>query len=123
MIRAGAFDGVDYFDWSAGHESFRVLLPLAFIDHRGMRWEVPAGFMVDRSRIPAFLHRWVGDPFCRRMRRATALHCFYSWQRGVGSGRVHRMFAEAALTDGVPRRQWVLTYWGLILFGDHWGVG
>lgn len=120
MIKPGHFEGIAYHDWIERGRRFRLVESMTFVDQRGFRWHVPRWFEVDRSHVPGFLQRWVADPFCRKMRRATAVHCFYSWHRSFHSSRVHRMYAEAMVTDGVPMRQWVPVYWGLVLFGEQW---
>lgn len=121
MTPSGYFEGLVYHDWITEGRRFRLLKDLTFTDSSGKAWKVPRGFIVTRDNVPPFIQRWIADPFCARMRRATAVHAFFCHARSVPSAQVHRMFAEAMKADGVPWRQRFFVYWGLILFGDTWG--
>lgn len=121
MKKTGTFEGLAYHEWVVEGRRFRLLRDLVYTDSSGRRWFVPKGQVINRKKIPRCIRRWVADPFCAKMRRATAVMSYHATIRRFTSADVYRMFGEAMRTDGVPWRQRVLTIWGLRVFGGRWG--
>lgn len=94
-----------------------MLKDLTYIDRSGKEWTAPRGFIVHKNFFPGILQRWVADPFCFKMRRATAVHCFFRMSHPEIGDDVDRMFIEAMQTDGVPYRQRLAIRFGLSIFG------
>ena len=104
-----------------------LLNTFAFVDQRGVRWEVPKGAVVDGASIPRAVWREVGSPFVGNYRRASVVHDYYcdeaSRARGSQVRRwqdVHRMFYEASKAGGVPGLGARLMYAAILLGGPRW---
>lgn len=123
MKKGGYFEGLAYHEWTIEKREFRLLRDLVFIDTSGARWCVPKGAVIGRTKFPRCFRRWLADPFCAKMRRATAVHFYFSECRIASSAAVNRMFRQAMKADGVPWRQRVAVYWWLRSFGAQWEGG
>lgn len=77
-----------------------VRTELVFIDSRGDRWPVYPGTLVDGLSTPWWLW-WIVRPFSWRSVRAMVIHDAYCKNRRRPSERVHEVFEEGLLCDGV----------------------
>ncbi len=98
----------------------QLLEDFAFVDPNGVRWEAPAGHVIDGASIPRMLWSIAGDPYIGTYRRASVLHDVACDARTQPSKVVHRMFYDAMVADGTSAAQAVEFYTAVRLFGPHW---
>lgn len=99
----------------------RLLTDFAFLDSRGVRWDAPAGRVINGASIPEiFWSQVVGTPYVGDYRRATVLHDVACDDQTRPHEEVHRMFYEAMRCDGVPEDRALLMYTAVRLFGPKW---
>ncbi|MGH8851707.1 MAG: DUF1353 domain-containing protein [Casimicrobiaceae bacterium] len=99
----------------------RLTTDFAFVDSRGVRWEAPAGRVVDGASIPdALWSSLIGTPYIGDYRRATVVHDIACRDRVRPYEEVHYMLYEAMLCDGVTPDREALMYTALRLFGPKW---
>ncbi len=99
----------------------RLAADFAFIDSRGVRWDAPAGRIINGASIPEVL--WssvIGTPYIGDYRRASVVHDVACNDKMRPHEEVHYMFYEAMLCDGVPEERAVLMYTAVRLFGPKW---
>jgi hypothetical protein len=102
----------------------QLIADFAFIDSRGVRWNAPAGRIINGANIPEIL--WssaVGTPYIGDYRRASVVHDVACDDKTRPHEEVHYMFYEAMLCDGVSEEQAVLMYTAVRLFGPKWPAG
>ena len=98
----------------------QLLADFAFVDPNGVRWEAPAGHIIDGASIPQMLWSLAGDPYTGTYRRASVLHDVACDARTQPAKVVHRMFYDAMVADGTSAAQAVEFYTAVRLFGPHW---
>ena len=99
----------------------RLLNSFAFVDSRGVRWEAPAGRVINGASIPEILwSQVVGTPYIGDYRRASVLHDVACEEKTRPHEEVHRMFYDAMLCDGVSEERALLMYTAVRLFGPKW---
>jgi hypothetical protein len=98
----------------------RLVNHFGYVDRHSLRWDVPAGAIVDGASIPQPLWSVIGGPFEDKYRAASIVHDWFCDVRSRLWKSVHRMFFEAMLTSGVsiPRAKlmYAAVYWG----GPRW---
>lgn len=99
-----------------------LLEDFAFIDPNGVRWDAPAGRVVDGASIPRLLWTVTGSPFVGDFRRASVLHDVACQDRRQPHESVHRMFYDAMKQDGVSEIQAQQFYFAVRVFGPKWEV-
>ena len=96
----------------------QLLSDFAFIDSRGVRWDAPAGRIINGASIPEVLwSKIVGTPYIGDYRRATVVHDVACQDKAKPHEEVHRMFYDAMLCDGVSEERAFLMYTAVRLFG------
>lgn len=100
----------------------KLLEDFAFVDDNDVRWEAPAGSVVDGASIPDFLWSVVGPPFVGDYRRASVLHDVACGEKTRPDKEVHRMFYDAMVADGGSVELAQKMYTALRLFGPRWTV-
>jgi hypothetical protein len=98
----------------------RVVNHFGYVDRHGLRWDVPAGAIVDGASIPRPLWSVIGGPFEGKYRAASIVHDWFCDVRSRLWKSVHRMFFEAMLASGVPAPQAKLMYAGVYWGGPRW---
>jgi Protein of unknown function (DUF1353) len=99
----------------------QLLSDFAFIDSRGIRWDAPAGRIINGASIPEVLwSKIVGTPYVGDYRRATVVHDVACQDKAKPHEEVHRMFYDAMLCDGVSEERAFLMYTAVRLFGPKW---
>jgi hypothetical protein len=118
------FEGQVHAAWlrHAGPDrDMRLVVDFAFIDSRGVRWDAPAGRIINGASIPETL--WssvVGTPYVGDYRRASVVHDVACEDKKRPHEEVHYMFYEAMVCDGVPQERAWLMYTAVRLFGPKW---
>lgn len=100
----------------------QLLSDFAFIDSAGVRWDAPAGSIINGASIPRQLWSGVGSPFVGDYRRASVVHDVHCVLKERPHKEVHRMFYDAMICDGVSPFRAKYMYQAVRLFGPKWGV-
>lgn len=100
--------------------NMRLVQPFAYIDSKGMSWEVPAGAETDGASIPKAF--WITHPpFTGKYRSAAVIHDYYCRIQSRSWQDTHNVFFEAMRTAGVDDRT-AKVLWGAVYnFGPRWG--
>jgi hypothetical protein len=118
----GRFEGRVVTEWLDDGREMRLVEDFAYVDPSGVRWDAPAGSVVDGASIPRPFWSVVGSPFTGRYRTASVLHDVAADRRDRGWRATHRMFYTAARlagTDSVRAKQ---MYGTLHHCGPRWGA-
>jgi len=94
--------------------------PFAYIDPATLKWDVPAGAIVDGASIPQPLWGIIGGPFEGKYRAASIIHDWYCDVRTRPWKAVHRVFYDAMLTSGVSAGRAKPMYAGVLWGGPRW---
>jgi hypothetical protein len=111
---------VEWIEENEGERKMRLVEPFSYIDNDGIRWDVPAGHLVDGASIPQSLWSVVGSPYVGKYRKASVIHDYYCDVKTAPSGRVHKMFYDAMLASGVESLRAGLMYEAVDQFGPSW---
>jgi hypothetical protein len=105
-----------------GHavELILLLKPFAYIDSKGVRWDVPEGFISDGASIPGYLWVVLGGPYSGPYRDAAVIHDYYCREKSRRWEDVHLVFLEAALKRGTAQSLAQSMYAGILLGGPRW---
>lgn len=98
---APRFEGDISATWGIDGRHMQLVAPIAFIDSKGVRWDVPKGATVDGASIPRFFWSVIGGPFGGKYRDASVIHDWYCDVRTRPWREVDRMFYEAMIARGV----------------------
>ncbi len=107
-------------DASADGRHAKLLQPYAFIDGKGVRWDVPKNAVVDGASIPQMFWSLVGGPFEGKYRNASVIHDWFCDRRTRRWQDVDRMFYEAMITSGVSAAQAKIMYLAVVWGGPRW---
>ena len=119
----GYFIGDVAVRWLKDGRKMKLLEDFAFVDSRRKKWLAPKGSIIDGASIPRMLWAVTGSPFVGSYRRASVLHDVACTVRKRAYRRVHKMFYEAMLAGGTPKRQAEQMYLAVSVFGPKWKVG
>ncbi|MEN8141930.1 MAG: DUF1353 domain-containing protein, partial [Thermodesulfobacteriota bacterium] len=115
------FDNLVEVEWPKDEpRKMRLLKTLTFTDGAGKVWEAPAGAKIDGASIPKLLWSLIGSPFVGKYRRATVFHDIYCQTRSEPHRKVHDMFLEAMLADGVSVSKAKMMHDAVINYGPRW---
>jgi hypothetical protein len=67
--------------WLDDGRHMKLMQPFSFTDQRNVKWEVPAGAIVDGASIPQAVWTFVGGPLEGKYRKASVLHDWYCDRR------------------------------------------
>lgn len=116
----GKFEGRVVTEWLEDGRNMKVLEPFAYVDVRGLRWEVAPEDIVNGASIPEFLWPIAGTPYIGPYRRPSVLHDVYCAKRTRSSAETHRMLKEAMLLDGADEATAWRFYHSILVFGSDW---
>lgn len=119
---AQEYEGRVVAEWltdQAGRQ-MRLIESFSFVDTSGVKWTAPAFSIVDGASIPSIFWSNFGPPFVGKYRRASVIHDVYCERRDREHRKVHKMFYDAAITDGVDRSKARLMYLAIRAFGPKW---
>lgn len=103
--------------WLDDGRRMQLLEDFAYIDPHGIRWDAPAGSVVDGASIPQQFWSTIGGPFEGKYREASVIHDIACDRRNRPWTDVHWVFHEAMLASGVHPAQ------AQIMFAAVWGFG
>lgn len=92
-----------------------------FMDDDNFEWVAPAGHKINGASIPEFVWSAVGSPFVGDYRRASVVHDVECDLKRHPHKKVHRMFYDAMVCDGVSLFRAKYMYQAVRLFGPKWG--
>ncbi|NBT14071.1 MAG: DUF1353 domain-containing protein [Planctomycetia bacterium] len=91
----GYFDGRVVAEWHDDGRDMTLVKPFAYVDPADVRWDAPAGAVVNGASIPRPFWSVIGGPFEGRFRNASVVHDVACVDRSRPWRQVHRMFYEA----------------------------
>ncbi len=118
----GRFVGDVVARWSHNGRDMTLTEPFAYVDPRAVRWDAPAGAVVNGASIPRAFWSVIGGPFEGRFRNASVVHDVACEIRTREWQAVHRMFYEACRCGGVAVVKAKTMYYAVWHFGPRWRV-
>ena len=122
-LHEGTFSGPIVAKWLQHEGDDRdmiIMQDVTFSDGCGTKWTVPEGAKVNGASIPRVLWSPFGSPFVGDYRRASVIHDHFCRTKEEPSQSVHRMFYNAARTDGVSRFTANSLYAAVRALGPRW---
>lgn len=104
-------------DLPGGEDVWKVSLPFSFIDSKGIRHGVPAGFISDGASIPRVLWPVVGHPRDTDIGQAAALHDLQYRYATVSRKRADEIICEGMECLGASWAKRKAVYAGLRMGG------
>lgn len=98
----------------------KLSAPFSYVDPRGVKWEVPAGYVTNGASVPWGLWNIVGGPYDGPYRDAAVLHDYYTDAKSRSWEDTHRMYYEASIARGVSENRAGIMYAGLLVGADRW---
>lgn len=118
----GRFEGQVVARWHDDGREMTLVEPFAYFDPRAVRWEAPAGAVVNGASIPRAFWSVIGGPFSGRFRNASVVHDVACVERSRDWRDVHRMFYEACRCGGVAAVTAKTMYYAVHHYGPRWSV-
>jgi hypothetical protein len=120
--KLGRFEGEVVAKFMRDGRNMKLEKPFAYVDPRGMRWDVPAGTVTDGASIPRVL--WTAyPPFTGNYREAAVIHDYYCQTRSRPWRDTHGVFYHAMRTAGVEEQLAKTMYATVLYLGPRWGAG
>jgi hypothetical protein len=116
----GKFEGRTAITFLPDGRRVKTIEPFSFIDPRSLRWDVPAGAIVDGASIPRVLWTLIGGPWEGKYRDASVIHDWYCDLRSRSWESTHIAFYEAMCASNVPAKMAKLLYAGVQVGGPRW---
>jgi hypothetical protein len=113
----GKFNGRVVAEWLDDGRRMKLLENFSFTDPHGIKWDAPAGWVVDGASIPQQAWSIIGGPFEGIYRNASVIHDVACDRRDRPWTDVHWVFHEAMLASGVNAAQ------AQTMFAAVWGFG
>jgi len=98
----------------------KLLDDFRFVDRNGKVWLAPGGAIVDGTSIPRELRDLTGLPYVAEYRKASLIHDYYCQAKTEHWREVHRMFYDAAVTEGVSEPDAKVLYAAVYAGGWRW---
>jgi hypothetical protein len=91
-----------------------------YIDPLERKWDAPRGSIVNGADIPMEFWSIAGGPFEGKYRKASVLHDVACQVKKQTWRRVHRMFFDAMMCEGLPLKKALALYGAVYHFGPQW---
>ena len=121
-MKFGRFEGRVTASWHDDGRDMTLTTPFAYIDRAAVRWDAPAGSVVNGASIPRSFWTAIGSPFTGRFRNASVVHDVACVDRARPWKQVHRMFYEACRCNRTNVVQAKIMYYAVYHFGPRWRV-
>ena len=118
----GRFEGQVVARWHDDGREMTLVEPFVYLDPRSLRWDAPAGAVVNGASIPRAFWSLIGGPFEGKFRNASVVHDVACEERSRPWQSVHRMFYEACRCGGVAAVTAKTMYYAVHHFGPRWRV-
>jgi len=116
----GSFVGDVVSKVGPGNGQMTLVQPFAYIDPKSKRWDVPKDTIIDGASIPRIFWTAIGSPFTGPYLKASVVHDHFCVVRSEPWKAVHRMFYDAMLAGGTPRKQAKVMYYAVYVGGPRW---
>lgn len=117
---SGRFIGKPVTEWTGDGRQMKLLNDFVFIDSRDRAWTAEKGGIIDGASIPRPFWSVMGGPFEGKYRNASIVHDAECVRKSSPANDVHRMFYDACLAGGVPKRKANYLYWAVANYGPQW---
>lgn len=117
----GQFNGPVKTEWDEEGRTMRLMEDFSYTDPQGVRWDAPAGSVINGASIPRPLWTAAGSPFTGQYRKASVVHDVACDEKTRPWKDVHRMFYYACRAGGVGERQGKVMFAAVYHFGPRWG--
>jgi hypothetical protein len=97
----------------------KLVNKFTFIDSDDTKWVAPIGSIINGTSIPKFLWSTLGSPYVGDYRRASVVHDVECQIRKKPYRKVHRMFYDAMICDGMDKYLSIHMYMAVRLFGPR----
>lgn len=121
-VRVGEYSGTVKAEWLVKTREMKLLEPFAFKGPDCKSWPVPKGALVDGASIPQVFWSVIGGPFEGRYRDASVVHDYYCKIKSEPWEKVHDMFYDAMLANGVDSNKAALMFYAVRWFGPKWVI-
>lgn len=118
----GRFIGDVVVKWNGDGRDMTLVEPFAYVDPQAVRWDAPAGSVVNGASIPRAFWSVIGGPFEGRFRNASVVHDVACEDRNRSWQDTHRMFFDACRCGGVGAVKANTLYYAVFHFGPRWRV-
>ncbi len=116
----GKYYGVDELQYISKSNQIKVVHGFGFQDSKGIKWDLPSGYISDMASIPKSTWSILGSPFEGMWAKAAVLHDYYSTTMSRGWKDTNIMFYDALLSSGVGKQKSKLLYAAVYNFGPRW---
>jgi len=119
----GRFSGkvvVELLDGMELDHKLKLLEDFRFADRNGKVWIAPSGAIIDGASVPRELRDLTGLPYVAEYRKASVIHDYYCHRQTERWRDVHRMFYDAAVTEGVSETDAKVLYAAVYAGGWRW---
>lgn len=121
-VRVGEYSGTVKAEWLVKTREMKLLEPFAFKGPDCKSWPVPKGALVDGASIPQVFWSVIGGPFEGRYRDASVVHDYYCKIKSEPWEKVHDMFYDAMLANGVDSNKAAFMFYAVRWFGPKWAI-
>jgi hypothetical protein len=107
-----------------GKALYTLLDDFGYVDPNGKRWQAKLGLETDGATIPPVFWPIVGHPFEGLYVKAAVIHDYYCLEqhRYREWEKVHHVFHEGMITNGVNSIKAALMFYAVWRFGPRWRV-
>lgn len=116
----GQFSGRIVTEWLGDGRRMRLLENYSFTDPHGIKWDAPAGWVIDGATIPQALWSSGHGPYEGIYRNASVIHDVACDRRVKPWTDVHWVFHEAMLASGVNATLAQTLFAGVWAGGPRW---
>lgn len=116
----GEFIGTVVAEWSIDGRSMTLTKPFAYVSPTGIRWDAPAGSIIDGASIPQVAWSIIGGPFEGKYRNASVIHDVACVSKNRPWQAVHEAFYTAMLAADVDKLKAKIMYAAVYHFGPRW---
>ncbi|HET8549300.1 MAG TPA: DUF1353 domain-containing protein [Bryobacteraceae bacterium] len=106
--------------WNDDRRTMTLVSALVYIDPNGMKWEAPAGSIVDGASIPKIAWSLIGGPYEGAYREPSVIHDVACRQKTRPWELVHLAFYYAMLDSNVNPTLAKVMYAAVYHFGPRW---
>jgi len=116
----GRFVGTVKVEWGKNGRDMKLIEPFAYISPTDVRWDAPAGSIVDGASIPQFAWSIIGGPFEGGYRDASVIHDVACESRIRPWQAAHEAFYLSMLASGVSPVKAKIMHAAVYHFGPRW---
>ena len=118
----GRYEGPVKAEFLDDGRKMRLLAAFIYIDPEEVKWEAPAGSVIDGASIPRIAWSIIGGPFEGKYRDASVIHDVACDQKVRSWESVHKAFYNSMRTSGVGIIKAKVMYGAVYHFGPRWSL-